>query len=120
MLQKLHESHLGVVKSKSLARSYVWWPNLGNDIKNTCKTCENCSPHKKSQNKAILNPWPCPNAVWERIHLNFLGPMFNKHFLVIVDAFSKWLEVFPMNSITTTHTLDILKMLWFAQNHCYR
>ena len=26
VLELLHESHLGVVKMKALARSYVWWP----------------------------------------------------------------------------------------------
>lgn len=71
--QTLHKSHLGVVKSKSLVRSYVWWPNLGNDIEIMCKTCENCSPHKSRQTKLFyFNPWPCQNAVWERIHLDFL------------------------------------------------
>ena len=28
MLQKIHESHLGVVKSKSRAREILYWPNI--------------------------------------------------------------------------------------------
>ena len=33
-------------------------------------------------------------------------------FMIIVDAHSKWLEVFPMRSITTTKTLEILRSLF--------
>ena len=28
VLEKLHDGHLGVVKMKVLARSYVWWPYI--------------------------------------------------------------------------------------------
>ncbi|KAK9736331.1 Integrase zinc binding domain [Popillia japonica] len=28
LLKELHSTHLGIVKTKALARSFVWWPNL--------------------------------------------------------------------------------------------
>ena len=33
-----------------------------------------------------------------------------KMFLVIVDAYSTWLEVFPVNAATTTATIDKLRV----------
>ncbi|GFO04107.1 Pol polyprotein [Plakobranchus ocellatus] len=32
LLNELHENHLGINKTKAIARSYVYWPNLDDDI----------------------------------------------------------------------------------------
>lgn len=42
--------------------------------------------------------WEYPDEPWRRVHIDFLGPFRGKMYLVIEDAFSKWIEVFKMNS----------------------
>ena len=38
-LDKIHEPHLGIVKSKLLAKNLVYWPGYSNDVKTICEQC---------------------------------------------------------------------------------
>lgn len=112
ILENLHSSHMGVVKMKSMARSYFWWPAMNKRIEEICSSCESCILHKKSPDKAALENWVWPSQPWSRLHLDFMGPFLNKYYLIIVDSHSKWLEVYPMNLITSKVTIDILRTLF--------
>ena len=48
VLRDLHTAHLGVVKMKGLARSFVFWPGIDADIKRTAKACDSCAKHSNS------------------------------------------------------------------------
>ena len=56
ILQELHEGHSGMVKMKSLARSFVWWPHLDNDIEHVVNECSACQTCKKNPHEAPLHP----------------------------------------------------------------
>ncbi len=47
LLNDFHKSHLGIVKIKALARSYVWWQGIDSDIENLVKSCKICIETKK-------------------------------------------------------------------------
>ncbi|XP_064483069.1 uncharacterized protein K02A2.6-like [Ornithodoros turicata] len=115
ILDELHRGHMGIVKMKALARSYVWWPNIDHDIEAVAKNCEGCLKNQNEPPKAPYHPWEIPNGPWKRVHLDFAGPFQDKMFLVVVDAFSKWPEVIVMSSTTASHTVDVLRTI-FARN----
>jgi hypothetical protein len=48
-----------------------------------------------------IHPWEWPSKPWQRIHIDFAGPLLEKQFLVVVDAHSKWQKIFPMTKITS-------------------
>ncbi|XP_064088507.1 uncharacterized protein K02A2.6-like [Macrobrachium nipponense] len=39
VLSEIHADHQGIVRSKSIARTYVWWPGVDRDIENLVKKC---------------------------------------------------------------------------------
>ena len=116
VLQVLHESHVGVVRMKAVARSYVWWPGIDLEIEGLAKGCSGCQRVQHAPKCSPLHPWEWPSTPWQRIHVDFAGPFLAMIFLVIVDAHSKWPEVIIMHSKTTTFkTVEALRTV-FARN----
>ncbi len=115
VLQELHEGHIGVVKMKSLARSYIWWPGLDKEIEQCAKSCVGCGQHQHNPSKAPLHPWIWPSKPWQRIHIDFAGPFQNAMYLVVVDAHSKWPEVKIMSTTTSDNTITELREI-FSRN----
>ena len=115
VLENLHEGHLGTVKMKSLARSYVWWPGIDRQIEDITKTCAGCHNVQNAPPPAPLHPWEWPSAPWQRVHIDFAGPFMNSMFLIAVDAHSKWPEVIQMKSTTSERTISVLRNI-FSRN----
>ena len=112
VLAELHDTHPGASKMKSLARSYVWWPNLNSEIDQLVKACTVCQQTRPAPPTAPLHPWEWPSKPWSRLHLDFAGPYMGHMFLVIVDAHSKWMDVHLMSSITSSRTIEKLSQVF--------
>ena len=112
MLKELHSNHPGIVKMKALARSYVWWPEMDNDIELTVKRCESCQQVRHMPEKVPLHPWEWPEKAWSRLHIDFAGPFLGHMFMVLVDAHSKWQEIKIMKSITSSKTIENLREIF--------
>lgn len=115
ILEDLHYGHPGECRMKLFAAGKLFWPNINSDIERTVKACEKCAISSKTPTKCTLKPWPLPSGPWERIHIDYAGPIEGIFFLVIVDAFSKWPEVFKTTSTTATKTIEFLQAA-FAQH----
>ena len=94
---------------KAVARSYFWWPGLDKEVEKLASGCVICQSVKNNTPSAPLHPG---QTTLERIHLHFAGPFQNTTFLVVVDAHSKWPEVFTMSSTTTAATIAVLRKLF--------
>lgn len=106
VLEELHDTHPGMNRMKAIARSHVWWPGIDKDVESIAKSCIPCLSVKPAPATAPL-VWP-PKP-WQRIHVDFAGPFLNKMFFIIVDAHSKWPEVFEMTSTTSHSTIEVLR-----------
>ena len=111
VLAELHEAHPGMVRMKSLARMFVWWPGIDADIERTVRLCQHCQANQSSPPVAPLHPWQWPSRPWTRLHIDYAGPLCDKMILVIVDAHSKWIEALPVPSATTSATIGKLRTL---------
>ena len=110
IVKLLHDGHPGVVRMKMLARQYVWWPGIDKEIENNVKSCIPCQESRKAPPQAPLHPWEWPEKPWVRIHVDYPGQFMGHMFLVIVDAHSKWMEVYPTTSSSLQVTIEKLRM----------
>ena len=94
---------------KSLARSHVWWPAIDREIESLSKSCEACLAMKNTPVPAPLHPWAWPQRPWQRIHIDFAGPIFGKTYLLIIDAHSKWPEIWEVSPMSSFKTIEILR-----------
>ena len=112
ILTELHEAHPGESPMKALAQSYVWWPGMDQEIVKKVKGCDKCQANQSAPAEAPLHPWEWLGLPWSRIHIDYAGPYKGEMFLVVVDAYSKWLEVHRMKSITLTATIEKLREMF--------
>ena len=112
VIEELHEMHPGIVKMKNLARSYIWWPNLCADLVVKVKSCTECQASRPVPAMAPLHPWEWPERPWARLHLDYAGPFLGRMFLILVDAHSKWMDVIPVHSATSSATIEKLRIIF--------
>eukprot|EP00731_Ephydatia_muelleri_P005994 Em0003g242a len=111
LLDELHDGHLGVVRMKELARSYIWWPYLDRDIEKLVANCEKCRMMSSMPQLAPHHPWQYLSSPWERVHIDY-GEHKGIHFLVLVDAYSKWPEVRQVSTTTSQQTVEVLEEIF--------
>ena len=68
------------------------------------ETANRCTSPQK-----VRNPWIWRKQPWRTIHVELAGPFNGQMFLLVVDAKSKWTEVFPMSSTTASTTIRGLR-----------
>ena len=105
----LHNEHMGIARMKATARRYFWWPKLDEQIETMVSKCVSCQENATLPRKQEVAKWDWPTGPWRRIHIDYAGPFMGKMFLVVVDAYSKWLEVCITSSSTSETTIRLLR-----------
>ena len=105
----LHQAHPGISRMKSLSRCYVWWPGMDKDLELCVKSCEACQVNQKAPPNVPLHPWSWPSKPWSRVHIDYASPFMGKMFLLVIDAYTKWLDVHVTSTSTSVVTIELLR-----------
>ena len=109
-----HEGHPGIVLMKQRLRSKVWWPGMDKDVEKWCKSCYGCQV--ASQNYTEPEPMKrreLPSRPWEHLSADFMGPLpSGESLLVVVDYYSRWIEVFVLRTTTSEKVINCLQSLF--------
>jgi len=111
----LLSAHLGIRKTYLKIEDRFWWKSMRKDIIKFISSCDRCQRSKTPRTAPVgFGKAPVVNAAWETIALDLMGPYTKGHnqsqyLLVIVDVFTKWIELFI---IRKAKTVTVCKKLW--------
>ena len=81
-----------------------------------CLTCQNNKPKPKHRYEVPLEEWQIETVPFRTVHIDHNGPIHptsasNVHCLLIVDAFSRFLMVYPVRNTTALATITVEKWI---------
>ena len=106
--KRLHSAHLGCESMKRRARGIVFWPGMAHDIKQLADSCETCQEMKPRNTQEPLKQHNEGDGPWQKIGLDFFE-IAGKHYLIVVDYYSNFIEIDLLTSQTSTRTITLLK-----------
>src|SRR5690349_6855119 len=80
--------------------------------KNFIRNCDPCLLESKQPAKVPLQSWPKPDGPWQRLHIDFAGPVDGTYYLIVVDAMSKYPEVVELKTIIASRTVAELRRMF--------
>jgi len=118
-LQNAHEGHPGITKMKARLRSKVWWPNIDLQAERFVKSCDACQKVGKSIIQEEIHRRQMPDGPWQDLAIDFKDLPDGSYLCVVVDYFSRYIEVKVLKSITTKTTCDFLDEIFTRHGFPY-
>ena len=105
-----HEGHQGIVKTKELLRSNVWFPKMNDMAETAVRHCFACqcmytgNAHLEPMQMSDMSP-----AAWKHLSMDFLGPLpLGEELMVLVDEYSRYLIVQIIRSVSANTVIPVL------------
>ena len=70
-----HRGHQGIVKTKRLIRSRVWFEGIDSAVEQKVKLCKECQANSDRPSYEPLKPSKMPETPWYQVAGDFYGPM---------------------------------------------
>ena len=111
ILDKIHKGHQGIAKCREKSKESVWWPGLSRDIQDLVQQCRICAEHRNNKPEPMI-PTPLPDRPWQIVATDFFQ-LKSVNYLLVIDYFSRYVEVGVMAKNTTaSETIRALKAIF--------
>ena len=112
ILRKLHEGHLGILKTQLRARSCVFWPKVNDDIENWIGSCHICQTHQRRQFQEPMIPHEIPTRPWQTLAAD-LFHLDGQDYLLLADMYSMFPIVRKLpTGATSNDVIGILRLVF--------
>ena len=110
--------HFGIEKTYLKVITKCWKPNLYEDIKKICETCQVCLMNKLPKNFTVIPGLkPIPRNPMDKLELNFQGPYKkslndNTHIIVATEYLTLYVFAKPLSNSKATAIIKFLKRIF--------
>ena len=111
MIQRAHEGHLGIAKTKCRAREVIWWPGMGAQLETVVANCNVCARYRREQRRGPLQVSTLPERPWQRVAAE-LFQLRDVHYLLVVDYYSRFPEVHRLSDLYSNRIVDGLEQVF--------
>ena len=109
-LQKIHAGHQGIVRCRLRVAESVWWPGVSHEVEHFIKSCAECQKNTVPPREPLI-PSDLPSYPWEKVASD-LFEMNKCTYLLVVDYFSKYVEVQKLSTTTAANVIAALKSIF--------
>lgn len=117
VILRAHErGHFGWRNTEYLLQQDCWFPRMRHKVQQVINNCVRCllAERKYGKGESFLQPIDKGDKPLEIYHLDHLGPIPSTkksyaHILAVVDAFSKFVWLYPTKSTTSDEVIKKLK-----------
>ena len=108
MLERIHESHLGIETCKRRARDVLYWPGMAAAVEDKVSQCGICQESRNRQPKEPLLSHDVPNKPWSKIASDLFHWNGN-NYLLMVDYYSNFIETVKLENTLSKTVIAHLK-----------
>ena len=113
VVELAHEGHQGLVKTRSLLRSKVWFPKMDPAVDEVVKKCFSCQIATPKPSREPLKMTPLPDGPWQHVSVDFCE-VAGHYVLVVIDDYSRFPEVDIVHSTSAKTVIPKLDRIFAA------
>lgn len=113
-------AHPGIKATQNLVLKQGMWPGLTRDVATYVRNCRNCLRGKTVRHiKAPIQDFEDIDGRFTHVHVDVVGPLpearGTRYLLTIIDRFTRWIEVVPMDSQSADSCANGFAFFWVAR-----
>ena len=100
-----HEGHQGIVHTKQLLRSTMWFPGMDRLAEKEVAQCMPCQVTVSTHRQEPLKPTQLPQEPWDKLATDLYGPLASGEYLLVVQCHYSRFPVVEIVSSTSVHAV---------------
>ena len=110
MINRVHEGHLGIEKSKRRARMCIYWPGMNTDIEEVVSKCATCCKFREKLKREPLIQ-DVQEHPWHKVGIDIFT-LGGKDYLIVIDYMSNYPEIALLTGKDIKSVIKALKPIF--------